>query len=307
MSYFSSSNKTSQKRNKIRQTYYTAEIIRLIACIKISTLDLYIFHLHLFVNPPHYPPSPRSLIQPSPLSTIPRTSFSLLLTIQHPQGFSSSPSPITSSRKHSQRQRGVFSKTAGSIPENSREYSQRQPGAFSKTAGSILKDSQEHSQRQSEAFSKTAGSVLEDSRENVSVLFSCDYAGMLETLSILLHRQGAQALRQFLAEGELTAAPSGCESVYAESLGFLAFRNRNKKTGQTHSPGVRAATLPICPRSHLPNLSAQPLSLAARAPTFPICPRTRHHHFSISISSSQYPLWLLPTLFIICCVFIFLK
>ncbi len=101
-------------------------------------------------------------------------------------------------------------------------------------------------------LSHSAGSVLEDSRENVSVLFSCDCAGMLETLSILPHRQGAQALRQFLAEGELTAAPSGCESVYAESLGFLAFRNRNKKTGQTHSPGVRAATFPICPRSHPP-------------------------------------------------------
>ncbi len=236
-----------------------------------------------------------------------------LLTIHHPQSFSFSPSPISSSRKHSQswersrRQPGAFSKTAGSVLEDSREHSQKQPGVFSKTAGSILKDSREHSQRQSEAFSKTAGSVLEDSRENVSVLFSCDCAGMLETLSILPHRQGAQALRQFLAEGELTAAPSGCESVYAESLGFLAFRNRNKKTGQTHSPGVRAPTLPRCPRTHSPSLSAQPLSLAARAPTFPICPRTRHHHFSISISSSQYPLWLLPTLFIICCVFIFLK
>ncbi len=82
--------------------------------------------------------------------------------------------------------------------------------------------------------------------------FGCDCGRILESLSILPHRQGAQALRQFLAEGELTAAPSGCESVYAESLGFLAFRNRNKKTGQTHSPGVRAATFPICPRSHPP-------------------------------------------------------
>ena len=123
-------------------------------------------------------------------------------------------------------------------------------------------------------LSHSAGSVLEDSRENVSVLFSCDCAGMLETLSILPHRQGAQALRQFLAEGELTAAPSGCESVYAESLGFLAFRNRNKKTGQTHSPGVRAATLPICPRSHLPNLPAPPPSPAPeknQARTLPKC------------------------------------
>ena len=41
-------------------------------------------------------------------------------------------------------------------------------------------------------LSHSAGSVLEDSRENVSVLFSCDCAGMLETLSILPHRQGAQ-------------------------------------------------------------------------------------------------------------------
>ncbi len=190
MSYFSSSNKTSQKRNKIRQTYYTAEIIRLIACIKISTLDLYIFHLHLFVNPPHYPPSPRSLIQPSPLSTIPRTSFSLLLTIQHPQGFSSSPSPITSSPSHyptilrvshSAAYRSQpfalstilrishpalrLSHPAGNILKDSGEYSRRQPGAFPKTAGSILKDSRERSRRQPEAFSKTARNILKDSQK----------------------------------------------------------------------------------------------------------------------------------------------
>ncbi len=182
MSYFSSSNKTSQKRNKIRQTYYTAEIIRLIACIKISTLDLYIFHLHLFVNPPHYPPSPEPLFHFSSLSSILRVSHPALRllhpalrTIPPSSGFLIQP-PIAASPSHYPPSSGfliqpfayhiqpeTFSKTAGSILEDSREHSRKQPGVFSKTAGSVLEDSRKHSQRQPGTFSKTVRSVPEDS------------------------------------------------------------------------------------------------------------------------------------------------
>ena len=45
----------------------------------------------------------------------------------------------------------------------------------------------------------------------MALLSYYDCGKMLEALSILLHRQGAQALRQFLAEGELTAVPSVCK------------------------------------------------------------------------------------------------
>ena len=115
-------------------------------------------------------------------------------------------------------------------------------------------------------LSHSAGSVLEDSRENVSVLFSCDCAGMLETLSILPHRQGAQALRQFLAEGELTAAPSGCKSANAEYLGILIFFHSHFRP-RTNSSCQR-------PRGHNPTPSKSRQRPSGHNPT-----QTQSHTF----------------------------
>ena len=71
---------------------------------------------------------------------------------------------------------------------------------------------------------------------------------MLETLSVLLQRQGAQAQGRALAEGGQDARPSGTSSAEAESLGLLNILKPEHPKPDRPSPPACAQPSPWHPR-----------------------------------------------------------